>query len=108
MITSGTFYTIRIYYNDGTYRDNTESLVSSYKNISNKTEVLNVIDVSIDISRALSHQDKRYLLRLNGWSTWYNEDYWVNKKMAPKDRDYTYYGRNTNDAIKWELEHICD
>lgn len=34
MITSGTFYTIRIYYNDGTYRDNTESLVSSYKNIS--------------------------------------------------------------------------
>lgn len=51
-------------------------------------------------------QDKITFLKERGWSTWYNEDYWVNPKVIedPKSQDYTNYGLSLEDAYAWETE----
>jgi len=46
----------------------------------------------------------RKWLEAKGWHTWYNENYWVNKKVVsdPTAQDYTNYGMSMDDAVAFE------
>jgi len=48
--------------------------------------------------------DKRELLKSKGWSTWYNENYWVHPQFASPSVDYTTRGMNTNEAYDFETD----
>ena len=54
--------------------------------------------------RAMSEAEKMAFVKERGWSTWYNEAYWVNPATVadPKQQDYTNYGMSLDDAIRWE------
>lgn len=49
---------------------------------------------------------KAPFLRSKGWDTWYNNNYWVHPKIAPKGADYTYYGWDTDRAYNYEMSLI--
>lgn len=52
----------------------------------------------------MTHDEKASWLRKRGWSTWYNEDYWVHPDAVenPKIQDHTDYGLTIDDAIQYE------
>ena len=43
-------------------------------------------------------------LRERGWSTWYNENYWVHRDSVEDStkQDYTNYGMGWQDAVRYE------
>ena len=49
-------------------------------------------------------EEKQEFLKSKGWSTWYNPKYWVHPEMVedPASMDYTNYGMNIDDAIRYE------
>lgn len=46
---------------------------------------------------------KRLLIE-RGWHTWYNEDYWVHKKLVDsRFQDYTHHGMSLLSAYRKEF-----
>ena len=56
----------------------------------------------------MSKKEKEDFLLKNGWSKYYNDDYWVNPKTVekPSVQDYTNYGFNLNDAFQYEKKNL--
>lgn len=52
-------------------------------------------------------QIEKFLLD-NGWSTWYNKNYWVHPKTVedPCVQDYTNYGMTAYEAYRFEIEDL--
>ncbi len=50
-------------------------------------------------------QIEKFLLE-NGWSTWYNKNYWVHPKTVkdPAEQDYTDYGLTAYEAYEFETK----
>ena len=50
--------------------------------------------------------DSAKFLESRGWHTWYNPNYWVNKKCVkdPSAQDYTNYGMPLEEALRYERE----
>lgn len=46
--------------------------------------------------------DKPAFLRERGWSTWYNENYWVHPRFGGQGRDHTNWGLGTDEAYAYE------
>lgn len=44
------------------------------------------------------------ILEKAGWHTWYNDNYWVNRKCVkdPMSQDYTNYGMSFEEAVLHE------
>lgn len=51
--------------------------------------------------------DKRAYLERQGWSTWYNPNYWVHLRYGTPARDYTYFGLPLDEAVAAEQAHIA-
>jgi hypothetical protein len=50
----------------------------------------------------------RKYLEANGWHTYYNDNYWVNKKVIkdPKSQDYTNYGMTMEEAVSYQRDKL--
>lgn len=50
----------------------------------------------------------RLFLKKRGWSTWYNENYWVHPKCVEDGtrQDYTRYGMSIESALIHEVEEF--
>ena len=51
---------------------------------------------------------KEDFLKSKGWSTWYNEKYWVNPKLVsdPRKQEYTNYGMDLESAYFHEINDL--
>ena len=47
-------------------------------------------------------------LKSRGWSTWYNDNYWIHPKTVsdPEKQDYTNYGMDLQSAFITEVEKV--
>lgn len=56
----------------------------------------------------ITEQEKRKVLKDNGWSTYYNPNYWVHPKAVedPSVQNYTNYGFSLDDAYKFETQEL--
>lgn len=54
----------------------------------------------------ISDDEKRSVLLKAGWSTWYNENYWANRKTVqnPAIQNHTDYGLSLDKAYEFETE----
>jgi len=54
--------------------------------------------------KLISLKEQENYIKSKGWSTWYNEKYWVHPKTIVDDnrQDYTNYGMDLNSAYCFE------
>lgn len=54
--------------------------------------------------KKITLKEQEDFIKLRGWSTWYNEKYWVHPKVITDEKcqDYTNYGMDLNSAYCFE------
>lgn len=55
----------------------------------------------------MPREEKEKFLRKKGWSTWYNDNYWVHEKTIadPSRQDHTNYGMSLEEAYNFEVNN---
>jgi hypothetical protein len=56
----------------------------------------------------MTDSEKKEFLKSRGWSTWYNENYWVNPAVVvdKKRQDHTNYGMDLESAYFHEINEL--
>jgi hypothetical protein len=59
------------------------------------------------LNTSMTKDEKEKYLVDNGWSTWYNDDYWVHPEIVDDSsfQDYTNYGMDLDAAVKYQTKH---